>query len=51
MLMFGTSTLKGQHLTHTIPHITEVDVSSNGGGEDQVLRIAHAGGQTLVTLL
>ena len=51
MLMFGTSTLKGQHLTHAIPHVTEVDVSSNAGGEDQVLRIAHAGGQTLVTLL
>lgn len=51
MLMFGTSTLKGQHLTHTIPHVTEVDVTSNAGGEDQVMRIAHAGGQTLVTLL
>ncbi|MBC7842821.1 MAG: universal stress protein [Gemmatimonadaceae bacterium] len=51
MLMFGTSTLKGQHLTHTIPHVTDVDVTTNAGGEDQVMRIAHAGGQTLVTLL
>lgn len=50
-LMFGTSVLKGQHLTHSIPGVTEVDVSSNAGGDDQVLRIAHKGGQTLVTLL
>lgn len=49
-LMFGTSTLKGMHLTHAIPGATEVDLSSNAGGEDQVLRIAHEGGQTLVTL-
>ena len=50
-LMFGASTLKGMHLTHSIPGVTEVDVSSNAGGEDQVMRIAHADGQTLVTLL
>lgn len=49
-LMFGTSTLKGMHLTHAIPGTTEVDLSSNAGGEDQVLRIAHQGGQTLVSL-
>jgi len=49
-LMFGTSTLKGQHLTHAIAGAMEVDLSSNAGGEDQVLRIAHEGGQTLVTL-
>lgn len=49
-LMFGTSTLKGLHLTHAIHGATEVNLSSNAGGEDQVLRIAHEGGQTLVTL-
>ena len=49
-LMFGTSTLKGMHLTHAIPGAMEVHLSSNAGGEDQVLRIAHEGGQTLVTL-
>jgi hypothetical protein len=49
-LMFGTSTLKGLHLTHHIAGVTEIDISTNAGGEDQVLRIAHPGGQTLVTL-
>ena len=49
-LMFGTSTLKGMHLTHQIPGATEVDVTSNSGGVDDVLRIAHDGGQTLVLL-
>jgi nucleotide-binding universal stress UspA family protein len=48
-LMFGTSTLKGMHLTHQIPGAMEVDVTSNAGGQDEVLRIAHDGGQTLVS--
>jgi nucleotide-binding universal stress UspA family protein len=49
-LMFGTSTLKGLHLTHHIAGVTEIDLSTNGGGQDQVLRVAHAEGHTLVTL-
>lgn len=49
-LMFGTSTLKGMHLTHQIPDALEVDVTSNSSGVDEVLRIAHDGGQTLVLL-
>lgn len=49
-LMFGATTLKGLHLTHTIAGVTEIDLSSNAGGQDQVLRIVHPGGQTLVTL-
>ena len=49
-LMFGTTVLKGMHLTHAIGGVTSVDLASNAGGEDQVLRIAHAGGQTLLTL-
>jgi nucleotide-binding universal stress UspA family protein len=49
-LMFGTSVLRGMHLTHTIGSVTGIDLACNAGGEDQVLRIAHAGGQTLVTL-
>ncbi|MDZ7630209.1 MAG: universal stress protein [Gemmatimonadaceae bacterium] len=49
-LMFGTSTLKGLHLTHHIAGVTEIDLATNAGGEDQVLRIAQDGGQTLVTL-
>ncbi len=49
-LMFGTSTLRGMHLTHSIPNPSEIDVTSDAGGEDQVLRIAHEGGQTLITM-
>ena len=49
-LMFGTSVLKGRHLTHTISGVTQVDVTQNGGGMDQVLRIVNTEGQTLVTL-
>jgi len=49
-LMFGTSTLRGMHLTHSIPNPIEIDVTSNAAGEDQVLRVAHEGGQTLIIL-
>ena len=49
-LMFGASTLLGQHLTHTVSDVSAIDISANGEGHDQVLRIAHPGGQTLVSL-
>jgi nucleotide-binding universal stress UspA family protein len=49
-LMFGTSTLRGLHLTHTIAGVTEVDVRGVAGGDDQVLRVAHERGQTLVSM-
>lgn len=49
-LMFGTSAGAGAHLSHSIPGVTGIDVSSNAGGVDQVLRISHAGGQTLLSM-
>lgn len=49
-LMFGTSVLKGRHLTHMISGVTQVNLTQNGAGKDQVLRIVHPDGQTLVTL-
>jgi hypothetical protein len=49
-LIFGASVLAGRHLTHTISEPGTVDIASDGSGADQVLRIAHAGGQTLVSL-
>jgi len=49
-IMFGTSSLHGMHLTHNIPHPTEIDVTSTLGGEEHILRIAHAGGQTLISM-
>lgn len=50
VVMFGTSTLRGMHLSHTIPGVTSIDLSSNAGGEDMVLRLAEAQGQTLISL-
>lgn len=49
-LMFGTSTLKGMHMTHHVAGVTEIDVATNAGGVDEVLRVAHVDGQLLVTL-
>ncbi len=49
-LMFGTSTLKGMHMTHHVAGVTRIEVASNTGGVDQVLRVAHDGGQLLVML-
>ncbi len=49
-LMFGTSTLKGLHMTHHVADVTEIDIATNAGGVDQVLRVAHDGGQLLVSL-
>ncbi len=49
-LMLGTSTLKGLHLTHHVSGVSEIDLSCNAGGDDQVLRVAYDGGQTLVIM-
>jgi nucleotide-binding universal stress UspA family protein len=47
-LMFGASALEGQHLTHVIPHVSSIDLTSDLDGSDQVLRLAYPEGQTLV---
>lgn len=49
-IMFGTSTLKGMHLTHNISGVSGIDLSGSAGGADQVLRVSHTDGQTLLTL-
>jgi hypothetical protein len=49
-LMFGTSVLRGMHLSHGLPDVQAIDLASNAGGEDQTLRFVHPGGQTLLTL-
>lgn len=49
-LMFGAAALSGQHLTHAISSVTSVDVTTDGDGRDQVLRLVHPDGQTLVML-
>ncbi len=49
-LMFGASTLRGEHLTHRLQKCESVHVISDAAGRDQVLRIVHDGGQTLLVL-
>jgi nucleotide-binding universal stress UspA family protein len=49
-LMFGSSTFAGTHLTHSIPGVSGIDLQTDGEGRDQVLRLAHRKGQTLVLL-
>jgi hypothetical protein len=41
----------GAHLTHSIRQATDVAVLSGPDGRDAVLRIAHPGGQSLLTLV
>jgi hypothetical protein len=48
--MFGAAALAGRHITHRIARVTEIDLTADGDGRDQVLRVVHDGGQTLVAL-
>ena len=41
----------GAHLTHSIRAATDVAVLTAADGRDTVLRIAHPGGQSLLTLV
>ena len=50
-LMFGASGIVGQHLTHGITNVTTVELTTDGAGRDQVLRISTPAGYTLVMLL
>ena len=49
-LMFGSLTLAGRHIGHRITQVTEVDLTVDATGRDQVLRVVHDGGDTLVAL-
>jgi nucleotide-binding universal stress UspA family protein len=49
-LMLGASSLQGEHLTHRMLGCASAHTISNAEGRDQVLRIVHEGGQTLVLL-
>ncbi len=49
-LMFGASQLTGQHLTHSIAAVSLIELATNGEGHDQVLRIGHGNGYTLLML-
>jgi nucleotide-binding universal stress UspA family protein len=49
-LMFGASKLEGEHLSHQVHGVQSVDLITDSTGRDQVLRIVHEGGQTLILL-
>lgn len=49
-LMFGASGIVGQHLTHTIAGVDQAELSTDGAGRDQVLRLTTAEGHTLLML-
>lgn len=49
-LMFGASQLEGAHLSHQVRGVQSVDLIIDHTGRDQVLRLVHEGGQTLVLL-
>ncbi len=49
-LMFGASSLQGEHLSHGMQGCESVHTISNAEGRDQVMRIVHQGGQTLLLL-
>lgn len=39
-----------EHLTHSVEAVQQIDVTRTGDGRDAVLRLAYAGGQTLLVL-
>ncbi len=49
-LMFGASTLLGEHLSHRMQGCESVHTIATAEGRDQVMRIVHDGGQTLLLL-
>jgi nucleotide-binding universal stress UspA family protein len=50
MLMFGASTLEGAHLSHRVPEVQLVELVRDRTERDQLLKIVHEEGQTLVLL-
>lgn len=49
-IMLDDGERAGAHLTHSIRAVTDVNVLTGTDGRDRVLRIAHPGGQSLLTL-
>jgi hypothetical protein len=49
-IMLDDGERMGAHLTHSIRAATDVAVLAGPDGRDVVLRIAHPGGQSLLTL-
>jgi small ligand-binding sensory domain FIST len=50
-IMLDDGERMGAHLTHSIRQATDVAVLRGTDGRDAVLRIAHPGGQSLLTLV
>jgi hypothetical protein len=48
-LMFSTNAIPTRHLTRNIRRVSAIAVQQDHAGHDVALRVAHAGGQTLLT--
>jgi nucleotide-binding universal stress UspA family protein len=49
-LMFGSSELRGQHLTHAVANVQGIEFARDMHGRDVILRLLHEDGTTLVQL-
>jgi nucleotide-binding universal stress UspA family protein len=49
-LMFGPSSEEGRHLSHQVRRCERVEVVTDGHGREQVLRIRHRDGETILLL-
>jgi hypothetical protein len=49
-IMFGGFVDPGQHMTHVIRGVIEIDLLTSSSGTDEALRVATAQGQTLLRL-
>lgn len=50
-IMLGHLGRAEPHLTHTISGATELEILTGAGGEDEVVRVVHGGGQTLLRFM
>lgn len=49
-LMFGASSIDGQHLSHRVPNVSAVALTSDTASREQALRVTNPEGQTLLLL-
>ena len=49
-LMFGSSSVPGQHLTHRVPEVSAVALTIDTASREQALRLVNNEGQTLLLL-
>lgn len=50
-IMLGDDRAGARHITHSVPDVTSVELSSLADGSDWALRVSQAGGDTLLTFV